>query len=320
MNSIKDGLFGLAIGDAIGVPVEFTQRVLNEKDYLKEMKGYGSYDVPEGSWSDDTSMTIATLDSIQENTKIDYEDIMKKFVEWFKHAKYCANDYIFDIGDSTCSALLKYLYSNKKAVECGGTGEWNNGNGSLMRFLPIAEYLSYNSFLEEEEIEIIKNCSSLTHAHEISILGCTIYTMFIKSLNSGFDKNMAYLETRCFNYYDYFSTETLKKYSRILNGKIEELDRKDISSKGYIVSTLEASLWCILKSNSFEESIINAINLGGDTDTIGAITGSIAGKIYGYDCIPKRWISKLRKKEYLKELCDKFDKVIINKEEDILVK
>ena len=317
MNSIKDGIFGSAVGDALGVPIEFTARVSDKSKKLRDMVGYGSHHVPAGTWSDDTSMTLATLDSIQEKKGIDYTDIMNKFIEWYDNAKYTATDEVFDIGNATASALYSYKSSNIAPIECGGKSERSNGNGSLMRFLPIAEYLSYSNLPEAEEVQIVKNSSALTHGHEISMLGCYIYTVFIKSLNKGNDKYQAYRDVCSSDYSKYFSQETISKYSRILDGNLDKLYEMDIKSSGYVISTLEASLWCTLKTDSYEESIVEAINLGSDTDTVGAVTGSITGKIYGYDNIPDRWISKLRKADYLEELCNKFDNKIILSQQDI---
>lgn len=319
MNSVKDGIFGLIIGDAMGVPIEFTGRVSEKSEKLREMVGFGSHNVPEGTWSDDSSMTLATLDSIQEKNGIDYIDIMDKFINWYEKAEYTATDRVFDIGVATSSALNKYRSSIISPLECGGTSERSNGNGSLMRFLPISEYLSYNDISQDEEVQIVKNASSLTHGHEISILGCYIYTLFIKSLNKGNDKFQAYKDICSFDYSKYFSQNSIQAYSRILDGNLYNLVEDDIKSSGYVVSTLEASLWCTLKTNTYEDSIVEAINLGSDTDTVGAITGSITGKIYGLDNIPKRWMDKLRKKEYVYDLCEEFDnKIILNQQDRVL--
>ena len=117
--------------------------------------------------------------------------------------------------------------------------------------------------------------------------------------------------------YSRFSKESLEVYSRILKDDIKRFNITKIKSSGYIVDTLEASMWVLLNAKDYREAIIGAINLGQDTDTIGAITGSMAGIVYGYDTIPEKWLSKLVKREYLEELCNNFEEVFveINNEE-----
>lgn len=310
-NDIKSGLYGFVIGDAMGVPIEFTNRNNNKHKMLKEMIGYGSHHVPEGTWSDDSSMTLATMDSIQEKCGIDYDDVMKKFLDWYISASYTATDVVFDIGIATSKALRNYSSSSIPATSCGGNSFYDNGNGSLMRMLPVSLYLETLNLTDEERISVICNMSSLTHGHEISKLGCTIYDRFIHELLSTKDKQKAYDNCCAFDYSKYFTEKSIKEYERILSGKINKLNVNDISSSGYVINTLEASLWSILTTSSYEASIIRAINLGNDTDTVGAITGSMSGLLYGYENIPKRWLEKLRKKEFLDDMIDKFNYNIV---------
>ena len=178
-----------------------------------------------------------------------------------------------------------------------------------MRILPIAYYSFYKKIPNNDIYELVKNISSLTHRHEISILGCYIYVLYVIKLLQGKDKLSAYNMIRIEDY-SMFSEESLKAYSRILKDNLNTLKVDDIKSSGYVVDTLEASLWIVLKSDNYKESIIGAVNLGGDTDTIGAITGSITGIIYGYDSIPKDWLKELARREYLEDLAMKFESAI----------
>lgn len=311
---VKSGVYGFVIADAMGVPIEFTRRNHSEDKWLKEMVGYGSHSVPEGTWSDDSSMTIATMDSIQEMGKLDYEDVMKKFVSWFHDAQYTATGVVFDIGNATAKALSKYNNSSLPAIECGGKNEYDNGNGSLMRMLPVSMYLDSLNLSDEERVEVVCNASAMTHGHYISKLGCVIYDRFMHELLSGKDKKTAYKDSCDFNYSKYFDKKTLSEYDRVLSKEIDKLNVDEISSSGFVVSTLEAALWSTLTTNSYEESIVKSINLGDDTDTVGAITGSMTGVIYGYENIPQRWIDKLRKKEYLDTLINKFSRTLTEEE------
>lgn len=311
--TIKGGLFGFATADALGVPIEFTSRYARKERPLTEMVGFGSHNVPEGTWSDDTSMTIATMDAIASCQGIlNYELIMRNYCDWARNAKYTATDRLFDIGNGTKDALMRYYKYNMDPVKCGGTDERNNGNGSLMRMLPLVYYLRSKDLEESEKVEIINCYSSLTHGHEISKLGCKIYYDFMDQLLDGKSKEEAYFSLKDNNYSEYYGQDSISKYNRILEGKIIDAKESEISSSGYVVSTLEACLWSVLHTNSYEDAVVTAINLGDDTDTVGAITGSMAGTIYGLENIPKRWISRLRKKELLGDICDKFTQSIKN--------
>lgn len=310
MKKVKDGIIGHAIGDAMGVPIEFNSREKLLKNPVTKMIGYGSYNVPEGSWSDDTSMTIATMDSIIKKKEIDYNDIMMNFSEWLKNAKYTPHDDVFDVGKTCMQAIMNFT-DGTDAIKCGLEDIMSNGNGSLMRMLPIAYYCYYKKLKEEEIYNIVKASSSLTHAHEISILACYIYVNYVIRLLEGKDKFASYNLIKLVDF-SYFSSESLEVYQRILKADIKKLTIDEVKSSGYVVDTLEASMWVLLNAKDYKEAIIGAINLGEDTDTIGAITGSMAGIVYGYEEIPEQWLNKLVKKDYLEELCEEFEKYLIS--------
>lgn len=304
-NKMKAGIIGFVVGDALGVPVEFLNRDLLQKHPVKDMIGYGSHNVPEGTWSDDTSLMIASMDSIIENGDVDFDDIMYKFTEWVNYAKYTATDELFDIGISTSKAISNFK-CGKKAVTCGTKGINENGNGSLMRILPFVYYLKFSNFSEEEKTILINHASSLTHAHEISQLGCRIYNDYLTLLLDGVDKIKALDLLKEIDYNKYYSKDSIKAYQRILKGDLKSLNIDEIRSSGYVVDSLEASLWCTVTNDNYEDAVVAAVNLGEDTDTIGAITGSINGVIYGQNNIPKRWLKKLKKKDYLEEISNQF--------------
>lgn len=312
MSIVKDSLYGFIVGDAMGVPVEFEDREKLINKPVTSMLGYGSHDVEEGVYSDDTSMTLATMDSIiKQNGIINYNDIADKFCNWVNNNEYTATNKVFDIGMTTKYALIKYFNNKIDATMCGGTNINENGNGSLMRMLPIALYCFYKNIKDDNEIfTLVKNSSSITHAHDISILGCYIYVRYVISLLETKNKISSYNFIKKLDY-SMFIEEVKLEYSRILFSDISTLNINDINSSGYVVDTLEAVFWIILNCSNYNESIIGAINLGGDTDTIGAITGSIAGILYGYDNISKRWISKLKNKDYIDEIIIKFENTFV---------
>lgn len=303
MKQIVNSVLGFAIGDAMGVPVEFKKREELVKNPVVKMEGYGTYEVPAGVWSDDTSMVLATIDSLINLHEINYEDMMKRFCDWINNAKYTATGVVFDIGITTKESILKYYMNKIEPVKCGGASINNNGNGSLMRMLPIALYTYYEDIVDDRLLDIIKNASSLTHAHEYSIMGCYIFVKYVHFLLSGYNKFKAYEMVKELNYYK-FSENARRVYKRFLTTDIYKLDLDYIESSGYVVHTLEAVIWIFLNTNSFKESIIGAINLGNDTDTIGALVGSLAGLIYGID---EDLLNEVKNKDELISFAHRFD-------------
>ena len=197
---------------------------------------------------------------------------------------------------------------------CGEKGEFNNGNGSLMRILPAALY--YSAELAGDEIggaEIIYNLSALTHVHMRSKLGCLIYSKVIADMVYGtgdkFDtvelsihKCKQYLDSSC----DENVSEEMQHYSRLWDlQKFKMLEENEIKSSGYVVDTLEAALWCFLNTTSYKECVLKAVNLGDDTDTVGAVAGGLAGLYYEMDALPKDWLAVIPKKEWIMELAEK---------------
>lgn len=307
----QNGIIGFAIGDALGVSAEFKSRDELKRYPITDMKADGTYNQPAGTWSDDTSMTLATIDSIIEKDIIDVNDMANKFLKWFRNAEYTATNECFDIGRTTLQSLAKYELHLGNAKECGGSSEYDNGNGSLMRILPIAYYIYYKKITDDKEIyNIIKDVSSITHAHEISILGCYIYVKYIIGLLNGVNKIQAYKNIQQQDY-SLFSDYAINKYRRILRDDIQSLEEANISSSGYVVSTLEAVFWLFLNSNDYNTCILKAVNLGGDTDTVAAITGGLLGIYYGINTIKDGWKQTLRRYDYIVELCEKFDKSLI---------
>lgn len=303
----NNGIIGFAIGDALGVPVEFKSREELIQYPIVEMIGYGSHKVPKGCWSDDTSMTLATMESIIENKTINTNDIADKFLNWFRNAEYTATGKVFDIGRTTLQALAKYELKLNEASSSGENSEYSNGNGSLMRILPLAYYCFSKHLKEDEIIKIVSDVSSITHAHEVSILGCYIYVLFAMELLKGKNLKDTYKVVRKSNYKS-FSNNARDKYKRILKNDISKYELEEIKSTGYVVDTLEAVIWVLLNTKSYNEAVIGAVNLGDDTDTVGACTGGLAGIHYGVNNIKDNWKNDLLKYNYIMELCSRFDK------------
>lgn len=307
-----NGILGLAIGDAMGVPIEFVQREKLINAPLVNMVGGGSHGMPKGSWSDDTSMTLATIDAIIKAQQIDLNEIAKNFIKWIRNAEFTPTEKVFDIGRTTLQALAKIELNVSHPEEAGGKGEYDNGNGSLMRILPVAYYCYSQNYSETEILNTVNLVSSITHGHEISILGCYIYVLIAIELLKGKTLKAAYKKIKKLDF-SAFSVDSVKRYDRILNEDLKKLKLEDISSQGYIVSTLEATLWVLLNTKNYNQAIIGAINLGNDTDTVGACVGGLAGIIYGFESINPQWIETILKYDYICKLCNDFD-LLLNKE------
>ena len=315
---IRGSLLGFFVGDALGVPVEFTEREELKKNKVTKMLEYGTYNQPIGSWSDDSSMVIATIDSINNNNGINYMDIMDNFLKWYKEGEYTPQGDVFDVGNATSMALSNYN-NDKTTYICGSKSLYSNGNGSLMRILPISLYLHYAN---EPMLEIIRNISSMTHAHIYSIMGCVIYSVFVNEYLKVKDIKKAYanMQTIIKKMFDDNSCNILEDiddlkqvYSRLIYNDISKLDENDIKSTGYVIDSLEACIWCLMNTDNYKDAVLKAVNLGNDTDTIGALTGGLAGLVYGYDDIPENWINVLKRVDYLIELVNIFEKIIIGK-------
>ena len=306
---VKNGIIGFVVGDTMGVPVEFNSRERLLLNPVTEMLEYGTHNMPKGCWSDDTSMTLATMDSIIKCKEINTNDMTDRFIKWYRNGEYTATGIMFDIGTTTKQALIKYQRGIDIASKCGGEREYDNGNGSIMRMLPIAYYCYLKSLEDTEILKIVKEVSSITHRHQISILGCYIYVRLAMELLKGKELLQAYQEIKKLDY-SYFTEDTICKYERILNSNIGLYNINDISSNGYIVSTLEAVIWTLINSKSFNETIIKAINLGEDTDTVGACVGGLAGIYYGIENINQKWKDNILRYDYIINICKEFEKVL----------
>ena len=310
-NIWKDGMLGLIVGDALGVPVEFMSRTELMKNPVTGMREYGTHHQPRGTWSDDSSMALAELDSIRTVGTIDYTDLMERFSRWCMYGEYTPFGEVFDIGIATSRALMNYA-KGIAPLESGGKTEWDNGNGSLMRILPVCLYLFERQkkvcTSENESIYMIHAVSALTHAHVRSQMACGIYYFLVKaileeegSLENRLQKGM----DRAYQYYrqDLSNHRELENYKRLADlSEFKENPKEGIKSSGYVVDTLEAAVWCLLHSHSYKETVLMAVNLGEDTDTIGAVAGGLAGLYYKEEGIPQEWTQVLQRREWIEEV------------------
>lgn len=300
-DKLLGGVLGLAIGDALGVPVEFVQREVLKSSPVESMEGYGSHNQPVGTWSDDTSMVLATLDSMCRGFSTD--GMMEAFSRWYNMAEYTPFGEVFDIGGTTRLAIQRYLMG-ESVNDCGSSDVYSNGNGSLMRMLPMILYLDVTP-INSNAVDLIYKVSGLTHAHLISKIACVYYVYIGMYLTVYSDKNEAMEEA--IKAVDEYYKDTVYPDTRLGGlSRVFTLSEEDIKSSGYVVDSLEASIWCLYNSNSYIEAVLRAVNLGEDTDTIGAITGSLAGLFIGGENLPKEWVDSLQAKDKILQIVDRF--------------
>lgn len=316
----KAALIGQAIGDAFGMPLEFLSRAQVRAIGLKDMVGkdtgvnfhsHWASILPAGTWTDDTSMTVAAMDSIIRRGGINYNDIMQRFLDWQRNGLYSPVHYCFDIGGTTSEALHRYS-QGIPAIECGPSGIRDNGNGALMRILPFSLYCIYKGLGIGDTVDLISEASGLTHGHAISKLGCVIFTVFLKMLLCSKSILSAWEYTRRIDYRLWFSVETIDAYADLLSDDFIKHAEECIGETGYVVDALMTAVYSMLTGQDYESTILTAASMGFDTDTNAAITGALAGAFYGIDDIPDRWLSKLLDMEYLENIASDFTDSIFN--------
>lgn len=183
LEKIKSALFGVAVGDALGVPHEFSRPEDLQENPVTDMVGYGTYDLPPGTWSDDSSLTFCLAESLCSGFNTDH--MGELFVRWYYQDYWTATGEVFDIGIGTRNALYK-IKNGTKAELAGGSDEKENGNGSLMRILPLV--FTIQNLPIEERFERTRQVSSITHGHIRAVMACFYYLEFAKQLIEGKSK------------------------------------------------------------------------------------------------------------------------------------
>jgi len=292
-------LLGIAVGDALGVPYEFSSRQQMINNPATDMIGYRVHNQAPGTWSDDTSLTICLALNIIDGYSL--EGTAKNFIRWKNEAFWSAKNLVFDIGITTANAInqLSYLIHQGKIDELAflssNENEMENGNGALMRILPL--YFVIKNLPLKEQFKLVWENAALTHKHIRSAMACMIYLNFGKHLASSIPPKQAYAQTqdeikqlwKQLN----FSKSEQAHFNRVIQTDIANYPKSSIKSGGYVIESLEASFWCLLNTTNYVDAVLTAINFGHDTDTTAAITGGLAGIIYGKKGINPEWIKKL---------------------------
>lgn len=275
-------MYGLAIGDALGAAVEFRQP--GEFEPVVGYRGFGPHGLDAGEWTDDTSMALALADSIANGWSM--KDQMERYFDWFQNGKYSVNGMCFDIGNTTRQAMYQFENSGSYKAENNPDA---SGNGSIMRLAPVVirycEDVGLHYYLMES--------SETTHGSSQCTDSCLALGIILKELMLGKSKE------------DVLSPELFKTIPlcalvrEVVNGSYKQ--GKNIQGSGWVIKSLEAGLWAFYSSNSFEETVLKAVNLGDDSDTTGAVAGQLAGAYWGYSAIPKALIDGLAKKEMIEK-------------------
>lgn len=303
-NIYKDILLGVAVGDAVGVPVEFKSRETIRRNPVTDMIGYGTYNLPPGTWSDDSSLTFCLAEALTQG--FDLKAIGQNFVKWVNENYWTPRGNVFDIGIATRQAINR-LAKGEQPDLAGGFDESSNGNGSLMRILPLLFYIIDKPI--NERYEITKKVSSITHGHIRSVISCFYYLEFARQIYLGIDKFEAYkyLQTEISNHLLCLAIHPteIALFDRLLKNEIHRFSEDKIQSTGYVLHTLEASIWCLLTTDNYKDAVLKAVNLGDDTDTTGAVTGGLAGLLYGFDNIPENWMTQIARFEDIENLAER---------------
>jgi ADP-ribosylglycohydrolase len=290
--------------------VEFEDRATVQADPVTDMRGFGTHHQPPGTWSDDSSLLLSSADSLVQH-EFDTADMGRRFLAWYRENLWTPHGRVFDIGMATTDALTRIAHGTF-AEHAGGNDEYSNGNGSLMRIIPVS--LRFAGAPTKQLLDRVHRASGITHRHPRSQMACGLYSLVVRELLCGMGAQTAVAHGvesfRSWYEPDPFWSVELDAYHMALDGDLQNQPGSAIESSGYVVHTLTASLWCLLTTASFEECVLKAVNLGGDTDTTGCVAGGLAGVCYGMQAIPETWLRTLARHDEVESLFNRFVETI----------
>lgn len=266
-------LLGLAIGDALGTTLEFSQR--DQLPHHTDITGGGPFRLAAGVWTDDTSMALALAESLEAHPDLDEHDLMTRFVRWYREGAYSPTGRCFDIGITTRTALSKFEGSGEPIA--GDTDPYSAGNGSLMRLSPVA--IRHHADADRAD-DVARRQSATTHAAPECLEACAYFArLLVRAINGEHKDSLLGPSV----------WPSGGKVASVAAGAWRNKSRDDIRSSGYVIHTLEAALWAVARADSFEEAVVVAVNLADDADTVGAVTGQLAGAVWGATGIRQEW-------------------------------
>jgi len=303
---ILGGLWGSLVGDALGVPVEFLTRSDVLVDPVIGMRGFGTHKQPPGTWSDDSSLLLCTAESLV-HREFDTRDMGKRFVDWYQEKIWTPHGKNFDCGVTTANALTR-IANGMRAEVAGSDDQYSNGNGSLMRMLPVS--LRFADSSDKPLLERVHRASALTHRHPRAQMACGLFTLIVreilncKPIPEAFEHALMSFRT-CYQSDAWWSAE-YDYFQLLLAGDLATRPEAEIDSGGDVLNTLTASLWCLLTTRSFSECVLRAVNLGEDSDTTGCVAGGLAGVAYGIQEVPADWRGQIARRDDVDCLFQKF--------------
>ena len=288
-------LLGLACGDAVGTTVEFQPRGSFEP--VTDMVGGGPFRLQPGEWTDDTSMALCLAVSLVECGGFEPRDQMERYMRWRTEGYLSSNGRCFDIGNTVAAALNAYQQTGDPFS--GSTDPRSAGNGSLMRLAPVPMY-----YVDDTSNVLFYSgeSSRTTHGTEEAVDACRLFGVMLALALRGESKQAVLRDGASLAMADSGLASTI---AGIGAGGYADKGRDEVIGSGYVVACLEAALWCFHNSQSFEEAILLATNLGDDADTTAAVCGQIAGAFYGVEAIPALWLEKLTLRQEIESIADR---------------
>jgi ADP-ribosyl-[dinitrogen reductase] hydrolase len=283
-------LLGLAAGDAVGAALEFKPRGTFEP--IAAMIGGGPFSLAPGEWTDDTSMALCLATSLTEMGTFDAHDQMRRYCRWAEDGYLSSTGECFDIGRTVAAALQRY---HMKGDPFAGIADPRSaGNGSIMRLAPVPMF-----YFPDRQAAILYaiDSSRTTHGAAECLEACRLLTGIIIRALAGLSKDHV-LRDQAEDFRE------SAKIAAIARGEYRRKSVHDIRGSGYVVESLEAALWCFAHSDSFEEAVLMAANLGDDADTTAAVCGQVAGAYYGALGIPDQWLRRLVMRDEITSLAD----------------
>lgn len=293
MEAVRDrargALIGLAVGDAIGTTLEFSSR--DSYPPLQDMVGGGPFGLRPGEWTDDTAMALALADCLNDPAGFREHALMRRFYDWHTRGAFSCTGDCFDIGITTRQALMRWRSSGDPVA--GSTDPMTAGNGSLMRLAPVAiRYWNDRTALRD----VAARQSRVTHAAPEAVDACVYWAELLAEAIQGERRSLVFSPR---------SEQYAGRVSHVAQGSWRSKRREAIRSGGYVVESLEASLWCCSRAVDFREAVLAAANLGHDADTTAAITGQLAGSLFGYSSIPETYRERLAWHDVLLDQADR---------------
>ena len=308
----RAALLGLAVGDALGVPVEFASRLARAADPVTGMRAYGTHGQPAGTWSDDSSLTFCLAETLARpggrNGPPDWTDFARRAINWLDAGYWTATGERFDVGGATRTAIGN-LRRGVAPAAAGPRSEFDNGNGALMRILPLLFHQTWRAEALDLDAAwaLTSAAATVTHGHPRSTLGCFLYLLVARGLLRG-QAPAAYaaMQQSAREWLAGSAPGIVQaekhRYAAVLEGTLPGLPERQIHSSGYVVHTLEAALWCLLEYDTYAAAVLAAVNLGDDTDTTASVAGGLAGLAYGEGRIPPEWLAVLARREDIAQL------------------